>query len=189
MICPRPVPETVVVSFLNICLLAVTEESKQISLICHRSPSFVRELAPPWTTVVKQGWVRVCEKLAAESREPWLYRPPWEMFGEERCQGIGVKGKALENSNGRWRCEIFQNNHSSLRSLKWTKSAGMIGCMAESRERRCLIWRRCLTFSPHSVLLYLTVGCLHFLPGTASSFGPWLCSPSPGISPSPGDVA
>lgn len=44
-------------------------------------------------------------------------------------------------------------------------------------------------FFPHSALPYLTAGCSHFLLGTASTSGPWLCSPSPRISPSPGGVA
>lgn len=44
-------------------------------------------------------------------------------------------------------------------------------------------------FSPHSALPYLTVVCSHFLLGTASSFGPWLCSLSPRVSSSPGGVA
>lgn len=43
--------------------------------------------------------------------------------------------------------------------------------------------------SPLSALPYLTVACLQFLLGTASSFGPWLCSLSPRVSPSPGGVA
>lgn len=54
MIYPQPVPVGIV-SYPNICLLAVREESKQVSLICHRSPSLVKKLTPPGTTVVKQG--------------------------------------------------------------------------------------------------------------------------------------
>lgn len=43
MICPQPVPVGIV-TYLNFCLLTVTEESKQIPLFCHRSASFVRKL-------------------------------------------------------------------------------------------------------------------------------------------------